>query len=382
MAAKRANGEGTVHYNKARKVYEARMTVGRNPNGRPKRRKFVGRTQTEVIARMKEAQAALAAGLQIPDERITVGQWLSQWLESLPGTVNEGTLDTYRRQVRLYVDPVLGHLKLRTLTPADVDLWLRGMSERGLSANTCSLARRVLRRSLRVAQQRGIVTRNVAAIADGPRLTRTEARSLSVEQAVALLAESSKHRLHAAIVVLLGLGLRRGEALGLSWRDLDLDGEQPVAHIHRQLQRVPGRGQQLVGLKTTKSRRDLVLPAFVAEALRTHRRRQAEERIKAGPAWTSAHDLVFTTPLGLPLDGRNFNRVLSRTATRAGLGHWHPHELRHSAISIMLAADVPLELVSEVAGHSSIRVTKDVYGHLLPGAKATVASAMDRALAG
>ena len=90
-------------------------------------------------------------------------------------------------------------------------------------------------------------------------------------------------------------------------------------------------------------------------------------------------DLVFTTQSGTPADPRNFNRLVSKIATDAGLGHWHPHELRHSAVSLLLASGVPLEIVSEVAGHSSIRVTKDVYGHLNVGQRALAADAMERA---
>jgi integrase len=279
--------------------------------------------------------------------------------------------------VRLYLEPALGHVKLKQLTPEHVGDWMRDMGERGLSANTRRLSRAVLRRSLRVAEMQGLVARNVAAIADGPKHDRAEARSLTVEQATVLLAAASKHRLHAAVVVMVGLGLRRGEVLGLSWGDLDLDSAAPTAHIRRQLQRVPGRGQELVALKTARSRRDVMLPEFVASALRAHRRRQVAERIKAGPAWHSEHDLVFTTPSGSPQDGRNLNRVVSQIATEAGLGHWHPHELRHSAVSLLLAAKVPLEIISEMVGHSSIRVTKDVYGHLEDRQRAVAAAAMD-----
>lgn len=382
MSGKRANGEGSVTFDKNRGDYVARITVGLDSNGRPKRHKFRGRTRTEANERMTAARAAIAAGLHVPDERITVGQWLSRWLETLPGQVSEGTEDTYRRVVRLYLEPSLGHLKLRQLLPTHVDKLMKDMAGRGLSAHTCRLARSVLRRSLRVAEQHGIVSRNVAAIADGPRLRHEEARTLTIEQARVLLDQASKHRLHAAVVVMLALGLRRGEALGLSWAHVDLESDPPVAHVRRQLQRMPGRGQVLVDLKTSKSRRSVDLPEFVADALRAHRRRQAEERLKAGPGWQGGDDLVFTTPMGSPQDGRNLNRVLSQIATDAGLGHWHPHELRHSAISIMLAAGVPLDLVSEIAGHSSIRVTKDTYGHLLPGAKAVAATAMERVLAG
>ncbi len=92
--------------------------------------------------------------------------------------------------------------------------------------------------------------------------------------------------------------------------------------------------------------------------------------------WANESNLVFTTPSGTPVDPRNFNRAVSRLAKAAGLGHWHPHELRHSAVSLLLAAGVPLQIVSEVVGHSSIRVTKDVYGHLEDRQRAAAADAM------
>ena len=100
--------------------------------------------------------------------------------------------------------------------------------------------------------------------------------------------------------------------------------------------------------------------------------------MKVGAAWRDEVGLVFTTPIGTPVDPRAFNRVVSGVAKAAGLGHWHPHELRHSAVSLLLHAGVPLEVVSEVVGHSSIRVTKDVYGHVLPTGRAVAADAMER----
>jgi integrase len=99
--------------------------------------------------------------------------------------------------------------------------------------------------------------------------------------------------------------------------------------------------------------------------------------MKAGEAWDNELGLVFTTAVGTPVDPRGFNRTLSKVAKAAGLGHWHPHELRHSAISLLLAAGVPLEIVSEVVGHSSIRITKDIYGHLEERQRAVAAQAME-----
>lgn len=117
-------------------------------------------------------------------------------------------------------------------------------------------------------------------------------------------------------------------------------------------------------LKTKRSRRTLHLTDSLAPLLRSHKARQAAEQLAAGPLWTDS-GLVFTTPTGTPVDPDNFSHYFDRLCRRAGLGHWHPHELRHSAASIMLAQDTPLWVVSEVLGHASLTITKDVYGHLM-----------------
>lgn len=114
--------------------------------------------------------------------------------------------------------------------------------------------------------------------------------------------------------------------------------------------------------------------------MRRHRSRQNEERLALGAEWRDEFGLVFTTPLGTPVDPRNFSRLVGELCQKAGIGHWSPHELRHSCASLLLAQGVPLEVVSEVLGHSSIRVTKDVYGHLLAPARAHAATAMQQTL--
>jgi integrase len=134
-------------------------------------------------------------------------------------------------------------------------------------------------------------------------------------------------------------------------------------------------------LKTRRSRRTLYLTPQLVDLLRGHRARQAEERLVAGEAWQD-HGLIFPSEVGTPLDPDNFSHRLSALCRRAGLGHWHPHELRHSGASLMLAQGTPLHVVSEVLGHTSIAITKDVYGHLMEGDRRSAAEAMSRALFG
>lgn len=380
-ARRRGQGEGSVYQRTSDGRWVGTVHLGWE-DGKRKRRTVYGRTQGDVVAELQRIRANIAAGLPVPAARLTVGQYLHEWSEQvLPGTVSQPTEDTYRLNIRLYIAPAIGRVRLGKLTPAHVTDMLRTMEARGFAPETQRLARSVLRRALRRAQQEGIIGVNVAAIADGVRVPRAEGRTLTAEQARTLLARARDNRLEAAYVLSLALGLRRGEVLGLAWSDLALDAEAPTLSVRRQLRR--GRKDQglvLAEVKTAGSRRTLHLPRPVVDVLRAHRRRQAGERLARGEAWRDDEGLVFTTPLGTPVEPRNYGRWFSQLAEDAGLGHWSTHELRHSCASLLLAMGVPLEVVSETLGHSSIRVTKDRYGHLLAPARAAAAEAMGRAL--
>ena len=161
-------------------------------------------------------------------------------------------------------------------------------------------------------------------------------------------------------------GMRRGEVLGLHWSALDWKaGTLEVTHgVKRVKDRdaSSGRRTRLVvsELKTPKSRRTLSLTPELVARFRQHRARQAEAQMAAGTLWQD-HGLIFASEVGTPMDPDNFSHSFVRLCERAGLGHWHPHELRHSGASLMLAQGTPLHVVSEVLGHASIAITKDVY---------------------
>ena len=122
-------------------------------------------------------------------------------------------------------------------------------------------------------------------------------------------------------------------------------------------------------LKSVGSRRVLYLSEPLVVQLERHRDRQEAERRAVRARWHDEERLVFRNAGGGPVDVDNFGQSVPRICKAAGLGHWSIHELRHSCASLLLAQDVPLEVVSEQLGHSSIRVTKDVSGHLLPSSK-------------
>ncbi len=408
---RRATGEGSIFHNEKRGRWEARLTVGSKPKldgeGKPLyrelkdgsrsavmvpvRKVFVGRTRSEVVELLEKAKSDVRDGSNLIDASTTVSTYLDHWLtEVLPGTVSAGTLTNYSEVARYWINPHIGSVKLSDLTPQHVERMLRTLDQAGKSTNTQRLARSVLRRALRRAQQQGVLSRNVAQIADGVKVTKLkEGRALDVDQAKELLSYIANadnrriRRLEPAWLTALSLGLRRGELLGLRWDDVELAGPTPLLKVRYSLKREGGKGLVIDAPKTSDSKRTLNLPDRLALRLSTHRTAQLEERLAAGPEWELlplGHDLVFRTEFGKALDPDNFRQYTYRV-TEAALGErWSPHELRHSAASILLAQGVPLEVVSETLGHSSIRITKDVYGHLMPAARKQAADAMNDAL--
>ena len=160
---------------------------------------------------------------------------------------------------------------------------------------------------------------------------------------------------------MLMLGLRPGEATGLSWTHVDFD--QAVIHVRQSLKIHNGELVVTDKLKTSRSLRSLDAPPQLMQLLALHRSVQATERIEVGDAWDNSLDLVFVNAIGRPIDPANLRRTLRRETVAAGLGEWHPHELRHSAASILSAAGVPLEEVADVLGHDGTRMTALVYRH-------------------
>lgn len=385
---RRANGDADPYWNEDRGRWELFVELPRDDSGKRRRKKVTGRTKTEVRDRARDVRADIARTGTAQDDAVTIKVLMAQFLKQLPGTVSDGTVEVYRRTSRLYIEPKLGAKRASQLQPREVTAWLTGLSgEEGqaLSAGTKRQARAVLRRALRWAENEGMVNRNAAAIAQGPRGRAKEVEPLSIEQVRALLAAVEEYRLRAAVVVMLTCGLRSGEVFGLTWGDLSLRTTPRLLHVRQQLQRRSGTdtdkaGLELVEPKTAGSRRTIALPKLAVDALNAHRKAQAAERLLLGAGKAGPKDLVFTTVMGTPVDARNFSRELKRFGTTAGIEGVHPHRLRHSAVAVLLDAGVPLEAVSETVGHSSIRTTKDIYGKLLDTGRARVADAMDGAL--
>jgi integrase len=313
------------------------------------------------------------------DERVRVGEFLERWLAEVvkPGRAPE-TWRGYRSNVRTHIVPALGHLRLARLSAADVQALVNSKREQGLSPRSVQYVLAVLRAALSTAERWGLVARNVAKLVEPVQLRRVEVVPFTPEEAKRLLAVARGERLGALYTVALALGLRPGEALGLSWADVDLDIEHPRLRVRRALRRQDGQ-LVLSETKTPRSRRDIPIPPVCLRALREHRRRQLKERLGVGSAWSDS-GLVFTTRIGTPLDHRNVARDFERLQAVAGVDRHRLYDCRHTAATLLLAQGVSARVVMEVLGHSTYRLTMDTYAHVIPTLLEDAADAMERAL--
>lgn len=359
-------------WSETRREWQVRIELPTNP-GQPRKRKWVrGKTKEECLDKLRRAQVGLTDFQRVSNDQITVGQVADRWLESIRSQVSQGSLNAYRNRVELHIRPALGSRRLTSLTVADVDAWQQNLERKGLAVSTRREIRTCLVTMIKWAVKHDYVMRNVASLSPGPKGRPKPVDSLTKAQAKAVLQAIEGWRLEAAVVLMMTAGLRIGEALGLRWIDLT-DTSVTVAGT---LATRPSLHYQPEP-KTAESRRTVALAPQARTALAAHRARQEAEReaLGLGPA-----QYVFLNSRQGLMDPSILAQELKTRTHSLGV-HVHPHKLRHTAVSLMLDAGVPLETVSKVVGHSSIRTTADLYHSLLDDGRDAAASAIGEALA-
>ncbi|WP_230207843.1 tyrosine recombinase XerC [Microlunatus sp. Gsoil 973] len=311
----------------------------------------------------------------------TVAEAMEDWLTYGLGRQGPPTIKKYRSLSATHIVPFLGKRKLRELTATQVELWLANRAQ-VLSSEPLRRVHACLNRAVRRAMALDLVKRNVVELVEIPRGKREgrQSKSLTPEQADQILARTANDRMHAYIVLSLLTGGRTEELRGLRWEHVHLDptraGDEKIGPYIEVWHSVRRGGDT----KTRRSRRTLALPQRCVGVLRKRRADQERERLLAGDQWHNSC-LVFTTGLGTEMDSANVRRDF-RHALRLVPGvdpnEWTPRDLRHSFVSLLSDAGVPIEEISRLVGHSGTTVTELVYRHQLRPVVQTGATIMDQ----
>ncbi|MGO8849853.1 tyrosine-type recombinase/integrase [Mycobacterium sp.] len=290
---------------------------------------------------------------------------LADWIERWSDTALEAsdrkpaTKQRYREIARKHLCRILGDVSLSKLRKSHVDALVVTLRREGLADTSVRLAYTVLRAVLADAESDKLIADNAAARAGRPGIARREARHLSAADVVKVLNAAAGERYRNVLVLIATTGLRRGEALALSWDHVNLKGG--ALKVVATANIVDGQ-LDISEPKSDRSRRAIPLSPAVVTLLKAQRATQAGERLRAGERWTD-RGLVFTDEFGAPVNPRAILRAVQRSAARAGVKDVTVHTLRHSAAVAWLEAGAHIKVVADLLGHSSIAITGDIYGH-------------------
>lgn len=384
MVRTRANGEGSIF--PYRNGYAAYVWVTK-PDGKRTRKYVYGKTR-EIVhdkwIRLHQQAKAGPVATSVPTVRSFLDYWLSEIIKPNRAPLTYATYETF---VRRYIIPGLGNKRLDRLTSRDVQTWINQVArtcqccaqgkdaarprdkrrccavgrccQSTPSTRTVSDIRAALRAALSHAQAQDLITKNPATAVTLATVRRRRGKSWSSDEARKFLESARRDGdpLYAAYVLVLVLGLRKGEALGLTWDNIDLDERELT--VGRQLQRV--RGQLLHrDTKTQASDAVLPLPDICITALRLRKAQQAEARSVAGKTWQES-DLVFTTRYGTPIEPRNFQRSWQLRCDKAGLRPITVHDARRTCASLLADLDVHPRVAMQVLRHARFSVTMEIY---------------------
>jgi integrase len=393
MKARRSNGDGAIDKLKRKRKdgtiverWRGRVRLGVDPRtGCQRRVTLYAETRSELATKIARLKTDADRGIVPSSERITVEAFMRRWLDDvMAARVRLTTLALYRDLNRVHIENAAGARRLDKQTAQDVQAILSAMHQAGRSERLRAMVLTLLRSALDQAVRWELVPRNVARLVDKPCSDSRKMVTLDRDQ-VARFLEAAKPTPFAALYTLaLTLGLRRGELLGLQWRDVDF--EKGTVSIVRSVVNLRGK-PHVAETKTDSSRRLVDLPAVAVRALREQQVRLFARKLRASP-W------VFPNEDGGPMSPRNLirrsfvpilesaQRKLDEEAANASrypeqFPRIRFHDLRHTAATIMLAIGIQPKVVQERLGHSSIAVTMDTYSHVMPSMQREACDRLD-----
>ena len=361
--------------------WELTIDTGRDALGR-RQHKFitVQGTKAQAQRRLRELLSILDKGLGLPAEKILLRDWLDRWMqEIIAPNRRQRTKERYQGIVTRHIKPAIGHVPLTKLAPSHVQALESQLSANGMAAEGVGLVHRVLSGAMKHALRMELVYRNPVSAVVPPRIIRQEPAppDITSVRAALELARAEEHYLYACIHLIAYTGMRRGEAMGLLWNDVNLD--QGRLLIERSLSRTLEWGLYVDPPKTHSGRRVVDLDAGTIDVLAQHQQHQGTVKELMREACED-YGRVFADPYGGWINPDQLSKAVKRLGERVGCPAMTVRSLRHFHASVSLQSGQSVVIVSKRLGHASVSTTADIYAHSLPGWQKQAAEAFARAM--
>lgn len=380
MTKKRANGEGSIYKRSSDGRWTGKIQIGYKSDGTPKYKVVYGNSQKEVKDKLDELRGDIKNNTFVEANKITFGEWLDTWLNiTIKATIKDTTWLIYENLVDKHIKPEIGGIKLQQLKAMNIQqLYNKKIQggrldgkEGGLSPKTIKHMHQVIKGALEQAVKEKVISYNVAETVKTPKIVAKEMQILNIEEVnrfLTVVKDSHFYkRYYAAYFLEFYTGLRRGELLGLRYKDIDF--KNKTIKVVQQVVKV-GSKNYIRELKTESSQnRVIAIPDEVVLVLKEHQQQSVEnykllglsdleimQKIKEG--------LVFTNELGEFIQPRNFVRNFKGALKAAGLPSLRFHDMRHTFVVLSLQQGVDIKTLQSDLGHQEISTTLDRYGHV------------------
>ena len=383
----------SIKYNEKKKHYEVRYEAGFDGSGN-RIQKYKGgfKRKSDAEDYLADQISSLNKGTYIEPQKTLLYEYLNNWLEEQRDRLSPTTYSGYNVNIRCHINPFVGGLRLQELKPPHIrKLYAQLQKNREvkvdgkkrkfkpLSGTSVQYVHRVLAKALEDAFKDEMIHKNPARLVTPPAKEKFDSGFLSVAEIRTMLDKLQDDEMYIPVLLSVMLGLRRGEVLGLQWKDIDF--KNKLVRIRKNYTMDGGQPILLEKTKTDSSRRDIVVTDRIMKILKNHRTSQKKLRASLGKNYHKS-DFVCTWKDGYPFNPSHLSRSFGKRLDALGLPKIRFHDLRHSNASLMISQGAPMKGASDRLGHSTIQVTQDIYGHVERSVQEQIAATIDKAIWG
>ncbi|MCE9676021.1 site-specific integrase [Paraclostridium bifermentans] len=378
MAKKRANGEGCIcelRRNGVRVGWRALISIGKDSNGKDKRKEFTGKTQGEVKKKLEEYKKEMLLGILSTDDKITLGEWYYTWLYDYRiKELKPKSFEKYEGIYRNYIkNSELGKIKLKDLRATHIQRYYNKLQKQyNKPSSTIKEINTRLKPCLGEAEKQGYLQKNYCKMVTLPKNnTKKNIKVLNKKEQQMFIEAIKGHKLEMLFLIAISTGLRLGELLALKWSDIDFNTR--MLTVNRTLSRVKNQTTNKYEIieqmpKTKNSSRVVPIPTNILTKLKDHKKIQNKQKLLIGEAYIN-NNYVFADDIGNPIDDKRPGRNLKSILTKLSIEPIKFHALRHTYATRLFENNIPPKTVQVLMGHYDISITMDIYTHVMEDTK-------------